>query len=327
MRRIFGFALFALIITLFVSCKPKVPSDIIQPSKMEDLLYDYHLAQAVADQDAPNKADYNRRLYFDAVLKKHKVTQAEFDSSMLYYQRHTERLYNIYDNINKRLQNEAGTNSGDGANSKYANLKANSDTALIWKGNTSEFLLASAPFNKMSFYIKADSSYHAGDAFEFSMDVQFIMEDGSRDAVALLAVRYDNDSIATQNIHMSSPSHYTIMIPSFPKHKIKDIRGFVYLSKCGDSKTTLKMMCLSNIMLMKFHQNGKMPVSGAPQMQQNGQSGMPQSRQPGMPQPGQNSVPINQSVPNSESPQRPQNINQNAQGTLPPNSRKRSFSR
>ena len=327
MRRILGFALLVFVLTLLVSCKPKVPSDIIQPNKMEDLLYDYHLAQAVADQDAPSKSDYTRRLYFDAVLKKHKVTQADFDSSMVYYQRHTERLYHIYDNINKRLQNEAGTTANGGASGKYANLSANSDTTLIWKGNNSEFLLTSAPFNKMPFYIKADSSYHAGDAFEFSMDVQFIMEDGSRDAVALLAVRYDNDSIATQNIHMSSPSHYTIMIPSFPNHKIKDIRGFVYLSKCGDSKTTLKMMCLSNIMLMRFHQNGKMPAASGPQMQQNGQSGMPQSRQPGMPQPGQSGVPINQSVPNTESPQGPQKINNNDQGTFPQNSRKRSVSR
>lgn len=324
MKRIFGFALFAFVVTILVSCKPKVPSDVIQPNKMEDLLYDYHLAQAVADQDAPNKSDYNRRLYFDAVLKKHEVTQAEFDSSMLYYQRHTERLYNIYDNINKRLQNEAGTNSSEGVNGKYANLSANSDTSLIWKGNSSEFLLASAPFNKMPFYIKADSSYHAGDAFEFSMDVQFIMEDGSRDAVALLAVRYDNDSVATQNVHMSSPSHYTIMIPSFPKHKIKDIRGFVYLSKCGDSKTTLKMMCLSNIMLMRFHSNGKMPPTSGTQMQQTGHQGIPQPGQPGMQQPG---VPINQSMPNSNSPQGPQNINRNDQGTIPQNSRKRSISR
>lgn len=249
--------LFVLIVTLSVfACKPSVPKDVIQPGRMEDILYDYHLAEAMSNQVQPN-TNYNKQLYYDAVLKKYDVTRAQFDSSMVYYQRHTERLYNIYDNINKRLMSEVGESTKSETSGKYDNLSANSDTSMVWQGANATFLLASEPFNKLSFYIKADTTYHAGDSFELGMDAQFVFQDGMRDAVALLAVRYDNDSIATQNIHLSSDSHYVITIPSFKGHKIKEIRGFIFLSQGGESTTTLKLLCLSNITLARFRYSDK----------------------------------------------------------------------
>ena len=69
-------------VLLFASCKPEVPSKYIQPDDMEDLIYDYHIAQGVAAQQDGN-ADYNRRMVFEVVLKDHGVTQAEFDSSLV----------------------------------------------------------------------------------------------------------------------------------------------------------------------------------------------------------------------------------------------------
>ena len=36
------------------SCKPTVPSRYIQPDDMEDLLYDFHVAQAMADESGKN---------------------------------------------------------------------------------------------------------------------------------------------------------------------------------------------------------------------------------------------------------------------------------
>ena len=52
LRKVFG-AVAAVL--LFPACKPGVPSDLIQPAELEDLLYDYHIAQAMAEtrQDCP----------------------------------------------------------------------------------------------------------------------------------------------------------------------------------------------------------------------------------------------------------------------------------
>ncbi len=267
MRRLFCYISFFVTLSLFMSCKPGVPSGIISPGKMEDVLYDYHLSQAAADNGGnQEKISYDRHLYFYALLKKYDLTEAQFDKSMEYYERHSELMRDIYNGINKRLQADAGKSAQENESGKYAHLTANGDTAIVWRGSNT-FLLSKVPFNKMSFYIKADTTYHKGDSFELSMDAQFVFEDGMRDAVALLAVRYDNDSVASQNVHISSASHYRVSVMPALDRKIKEIRGFVFLSQGGNSKTTLKLACITNIALVRFHKTKNTPTnvtSGAP---------------------------------------------------------------
>ena len=83
-------------LAVLCSCKPSIPRDVIDPDDMEDILYDYHLADAAASLNSDSTRSYNARLYQLAVLKKHGVTETQFDSSMVYYTRHTEKLYAIW---------------------------------------------------------------------------------------------------------------------------------------------------------------------------------------------------------------------------------------
>ena len=99
----------ALFVALaFVGCKPGVPHQYIQPDELEEILYDYHLADGMlASRPAGDKADQTVA-YHAAVLKKHHVTQAEFDSSMVYYMRNAEVLHGIYEKLGERMQKEVG---------------------------------------------------------------------------------------------------------------------------------------------------------------------------------------------------------------------------
>ena len=84
---------FILPLMLLASCKPSVPSEYIQPDDMEDILYDYHVAQALARNDgAGGQLDLKKTVYYRAVLQKHGVTEAEFDSTLVYYFSHVDRL-------------------------------------------------------------------------------------------------------------------------------------------------------------------------------------------------------------------------------------------
>ena len=84
LRKVFG-AVGAVL--LFPACKPGVPSDLIQPAELEDVLYDYHIAQAMAEtrQDSMN---FKRYSYVQAVFEKYGVSEAEFDSTMVLYDSH-----------------------------------------------------------------------------------------------------------------------------------------------------------------------------------------------------------------------------------------------
>ena len=114
-----------LLMMVVAACKPTVPSDIIQPDDMEDLLYDYHMADAMAEQAKGNYAE-NVIAYRTAVLKKYGVTQEKFDTSMVYYMRHADQLHKIYEHVAQRLQDKAqelGTSVGTAGN-----FTANGDT-------------------------------------------------------------------------------------------------------------------------------------------------------------------------------------------------------
>lgn len=90
------------------SCKPQVPDEYIQPDEFEDILYDFHLADGMANGNG-DRADvsYDVTLYRQAVLHKYGITQAEFDSSLVYYMRHADRLHKIYENLSQRFEDEA----------------------------------------------------------------------------------------------------------------------------------------------------------------------------------------------------------------------------
>jgi hypothetical protein len=106
----------ALLTIVFASCVPSVPGKYIQPDDMEDILYDYHLTQAIAgNEHNSDTSAYFKNAYYYSVLKKHGVSEADFDSSLVYYYTNAKRLHDIYRNITERMNNEAmayGASSG-----------------------------------------------------------------------------------------------------------------------------------------------------------------------------------------------------------------------
>ena len=126
-----------ILMLVMIGCKPTVPSEFIQPGELEDILYDYHVAQAMANEVSYRNSEenyYDKNAFFHAVLKKHDVTEAEFDSSLVYYYSHAERLKGIYQHVKERLNDEAkalGASVGD--LNKYSAYSTVGDTANVWQ--------------------------------------------------------------------------------------------------------------------------------------------------------------------------------------------------
>ena len=240
------------------SCKPSLPSGVLSKGKMTDILYDYHLALAMAHMD--DNGDKGQSLaYREAVLRKHDVTSAEFDSSMVYYMRHTELLEDVYKDLTDRYNNEITAMGGSAKEGgEFANLSATGDTANVWNLVTSMVFMPVKPFNSTSFDIKVDSTFHKGDRLMLDFDAQFIYQDGMRNGVAMLAVQFGNDSIAQRTIMIQSSQHYSVELSDDDSLGIKSVKGYFMLMN-GDngtdvsSQTTLKLMFLEHIKLIRMH--------------------------------------------------------------------------
>lgn len=240
------------------SCKPSLPSGVLSKGKMTDILYDYHLALAMAHMD--DNGDKGQSLaYREAVLRKHDVTSAEFDSSMVYYMRHTELLEDVYKDLTDRYNNEITAMGGSAKEGgEFANLSATGDTANVWNLAASMVFVPVKPFNSTSFDIKVDSTFHKGDRLMLDFDAQFIYQDGMRNGVAMLAVQFGNDSIAQRTIMIQSTQHYSVELSDDDSLGIKSVKGYFMLMN-GDngtgvsSQTTLKLMFLEHIKLIRMH--------------------------------------------------------------------------
>ena len=240
------------------SCKPSLPGGVLSKGKMTDILYDYHLALAMAHMD--DNGDKGQSLaYREAVLRKHDVTSAEFDSSMVYYMRHTELLEDVYKDLTDRYSNEITAMGGNvSSGGEFANLSATGDTANVWNLATSMVFMPVKPFNSTSFDIQVDSTFHKGDRLMLDFDAQFIYQDGMRNGVAMLAVQFGNDSIAQRTIMIQSTQHYSVELSDADSLGIKSVKGYFMLMN-GDngtgvsSQTTLKLMFLEHIKLIRMH--------------------------------------------------------------------------
>ena len=243
-----------LIVSVLLSaCTPKVPKEYIQPDDMEDILYDYFVSQGIVRQEGLENADYRKELYFEAVLKKYDLTRAEFDSSLVYYYTRSDRFIKVWKNVQERLGEAAikyGASAGEVETFTVNALTG--DTANIWNGAASQVLVPYAPYNRLQFRLQADTAFHKGDRFMLAWNSDFLYQSGSKDAVAYMAVKYDNDSIVSTVSHFSVSERTQLSIGGSDL-PVKEICGYIYLGQGYENTSNMRMLIISNIRLIRFH--------------------------------------------------------------------------
>ncbi|NPD92208.1 DUF4296 domain-containing protein [Xylanibacter muris] len=245
---------FVTVIAVIMSCKPQIPSEYIQPDTLEDILYDYHLGNAMANRRGGDSAAFNRIMYYHSVLKKYNVTEADFDSSMVYYHTHAEILSDIYKRLAERVESAAelmGANVADAG--IFNNLSLSGDTANIWHERDNAILMQMAPYNRIDFKIDSDTLFEKGDELILSFNNSFIYQGGAKDAVTMIAVTFENDSVASYVNHVMGSGMARLRVPGNNDKKIKSVRGFIYLCSNNGVSNALRMMLIDNIRLIRMH--------------------------------------------------------------------------
>lgn len=240
---------------LLAACKPKIPKEYIQPDEMEDLLYDYYVAQSMPVRNGSKEdMDFDRQYNANLALKKYGRTQAELDSSMKYYYINMEEFQKILSNVQKRLSEKAvelGASSSEVE--RFTSQSLSGDTTEVWEDSRQMVLLPQPPYNIRQFSLKADTSYHKGDSFLMTFGSTFLVQSGSKTAWVLLSVRYENDSIITHHTSISTGTT-TLRVPPC-KLKAEELKGFVYMPKrkASDNENDMCVLLLDHVQLVRFH--------------------------------------------------------------------------
>jgi hypothetical protein len=104
--------IFLSIILLVWAChKGKTRRDYIVPrDTLVSVLVDLHIADGIAITDADYKNHISKvyEKYYESVFSKHKITRAQFDSTMVYYTGRMEDLDKIYEDVMSELSVREG---------------------------------------------------------------------------------------------------------------------------------------------------------------------------------------------------------------------------
>ncbi len=242
-----------LFLLLLCACE-KRPDYVMSKGKMKAVLYDYHIAQAMVETQSYGK-EKGSRAYIQAVFDKHHITQAEFDSSMIWYNTRSSDLKDIYDAIEQRIKDESEELKLTTGNTEMASIiTEGGDTANIWQGRHL-LLLRNHPLSNLErFTIKTDTSYRPNDRFLLFANALFLRGDqrsGTSYLNVCLYIRNSEGKTFAQTRQVSDNNLVQLDVTSVSGKPIKSVSGYFYYT----SNSTGRNFCIvNNIQLVRMRQ-------------------------------------------------------------------------
>lgn len=239
---------------LLTGCKVRKPTYVLDEDRMEELLYDYHLAKAMGE-NLPAGESYKRALYMEYVFQKHGTTEQQFDTSMVWYTRHAEVLSKMYGRVSKKLKEEQEqVDRLIAIRDNKPKTSAQGDSIDVWLMERMIRLTGMPLSNKLTFEIPTDTNFHARDTLQWSVYYRFLdaQPDTAQAALMSMAVQYENDSIIGETKIVMSTGMERIRIQSDTLGAIKKVQGFIYYTAKRDS---IMHLFADSISLLRYHSN------------------------------------------------------------------------
>lgn len=197
MRRILAIAGIGLAIA---ACN-RVPSHVIQPEEMARLMADVRMADAVVTNNGREyNSDAKRLALREAVFKRNGVTEAEFDTSLVWYGHNIGRYQEVTNRsieiLEDRLKEASIKAAGELA------LSISGDSVDLWSGSTTYTINRRSPSKFLKFSYEADQNWEAGDIYTLrtrfvlppknaSWNITAIYDDGAIETLTLTPVTYE----------------------------------------------------------------------------------------------------------------------------------------
>lgn len=240
-----------LLVLLAAGCQVKRPREVIPEGRMEEILYDYHVAKAIGD-NLPYNENYKRYMYTEFVFKKHGITEAQFDSSLVWYTRNTKLLQTIYESINKKFKEEQkDINRLVAIRDNKPEVSEAGDSIDVWFWEKLYRLTGAPLSNRVSFTMPSDSNFQARDTLSWEMNYSFIgpKPDSTHAAVMAMSIIYSNDSIINKTKKVTDSGKHHIRLQSDTLGNIREVKGFIYYPE----NNTQTILLLDSVKLMRYH--------------------------------------------------------------------------
>ena len=246
--------LLAIALLLMLSgCRLNRPDDVLPPRKMEQFLYDYHLAQAIG-QELPRENRYTTKAYIDWAYINNGITPEQFDRSLIWYTRYPKELAKIYKRLSNRIDDEYKSVSRALSQiEKKAFSIQSGDSVNLWYLDRTALLNTSVYMNKLTYKITRDTTFHKGDTICLNLSGTFVSPDSGVPGYAYMSLSaYYNDSVSTADTLLCTNGGVGLSIILDSKKDITSISGSINYLDSTDNRNN--MLVLTGMELMRYHE-------------------------------------------------------------------------
>lgn len=233
-------ALALTIVALAASACKRVPSDVIQPEEMAALSADLKVASAVVDVrrgEFANRA--SREALKAAVFKRHGVTEAEYDSSLVWYGHNIGKFQEVNERTIELLEQRL---ADAGSLATAAAMSAAGDSVDIWEKSRTIVLRPESPTEYITFSFDNDRNWEKGDVYTWR--IKFTVQPAQ--AEWAITAEYDDggSEMLQTGMPVSSPGRHEITFFSDSLRTARHISGWLRLKPQGDRPVLVDSIAL-----------------------------------------------------------------------------------
>lgn len=215
-----------LLLLLLIGCKKD--EYVLPENKMENIIYDLYVGEALSDNQYGRygNSDFKRDFYL-STLEKHGVTEAQYDSSLVFYGKHVDKYRDIYGRVVSRLEKEESKYDRLLAQEQKAAKSLSGDSVNIWTNNRM-FAILPTDDVQMIRMIPSDENFKEADSFTLSIDIKNYSSDQLVEAPLLfMSIRHDDNSLKTNSIEINKAGTYEMTVKGLSNKKISKIDCYV----------------------------------------------------------------------------------------------------
>ena len=242
-----------ILIPMLYGCRLRRPESVLSPKKMEQFLYDYHLAQAVS-QDLPREEKYITQAYIDWAYSKNGISKEQFERSLIWYTRYPKELAKIYKRLSNRIDDEYKAVSKSLSQIEKKSIAIQSgDSVNLWYLDRTALLNTSVYMNKLTYHINRDTTFYKGDTVCLGLYGTFVSVDSGVPQYAHISLSaYYDDGITTADTIIRSNAQVSLCVVLDTAKTLSNISGAISYMDYTDNRNAL--LVLSDMELMRYHE-------------------------------------------------------------------------
>lgn len=214
------------IVLLFAACEGR-PKGVISQGEMVNVLTDIHKLDASMAVRGINYGQFDvKNEYYVSVLHKYGITQAQFDSSVVWYSRNPKSFDRIYDKVIHNLT-DLQTDINKGKYHKIDSTELRKVRYTIWNKRYKYVLTEDSARTHLDFNIP-DQNFMLGDIYTLRFLQKIAPADSSENKLIRFQINYVNGRIrgVIKKVQADGITRrYTLRIASIHPYKIKSISG------------------------------------------------------------------------------------------------------